>query len=110
MFLSSDELKTVHEILAFYAKGREVRAFGSRVTGKHLKKFSDLDLVIMSDARLPIREYARIKDAFTLSDLPFRVDVLDWFAVSPEFRKIIDANYEVVQSGKKVESIVSENE
>lgn len=100
MFLSSDELQTVHDILAFYAKGYEVRAFGSRVTGKHLKKFSDLDLVIMGDESLPIRAYARIKDAFTLSDLPFRVDVLDWSDVSPEFRKIIDANYEVVQSGE----------
>jgi len=99
MFLSSDEIQTVKEILEFYAKGLEVRAFGSRVTGKNLKKFSDLDLVIMSEEPLPIRDYARIKDAFTLSDLPFRVDVLDWATVSPEFRKIIDENYELVQSG-----------
>lgn len=99
MFLEPEELQSVRDILAFYAKGREVRVFGSRVTGQHLKKFSDLDLVVMGDVALPIREYARIKDAFTLSNLPFRVDVLDWSAVSPEFRKIIDANYEVVQSG-----------
>jgi hypothetical protein len=32
--------------------------------------------------------------------IPFRVDVLDWASVSPEFRKIIDENYEVMQEAK----------
>jgi len=97
--LEPKEMETVKEILAFYAKGLEVRAFGSRVTGTRLKKFSDLDLVLMTKERMPIREHARIKDAFTLSSLPFRVDVLDWASVSPEFRKVIEERYEVVQSG-----------
>lgn len=98
MFLSSDEMQTVQEILEFYAKGLEVWAFGSRVTGKNLKKFSDLDLVIIDKTPLPIRQYAQIKDAFTLSDLPFRVDVLDWTTISPEFRKIIEENYKIIQT------------
>lgn len=101
MRLEPNEMERVKEVLSFYAKGFEVRAFGSRVTGYRLKKFSDLDLVVMTSKRLPIREFSRIKDAFTLSDLPFRVDVLDWAAVSPEFRKIIEANYEVVQSASE---------
>lgn len=106
MYLEPNELATVRDILAFYAKNLEVRAFGSRVTGERLKKFSDLDLVLMTQEPLPMRDYARIKDAFTLSDLPYRVDVLDWANVSPEFKKIIQANYEIVQepnpqSGRK---------
>ena len=40
---------------------------------------------------MPIREWACVKDAFELSDLPFRVDVLDWATVSEAFRKVIDA-------------------
>lgn len=99
MFLEPQQLDTVKEILQFYARGKEVWAFGSRVTGKNLKKFSDLDLVVMGNERFPIRQYARVKDAFTLSDLPFRVDVVDWTRVSSDFRKIIEQNYEVLQSG-----------
>jgi len=97
MHLADSEFITVKDVLAFYAKGHEVRAFGSRVTGEKLKKFSDLDLVIMTKEPLNIRQRARIKDAFTLSDLPFRVDVLDWSSVSDDFRKFIEQEYEVVQ-------------
>jgi len=41
---------------------------------------------------------SNIKDAFSESDLPFRVDVLEWSRTSEEFRKIIAENYEVVHS------------
>ncbi len=100
MHLSDKEKQIVADILRFYLPGKEVRAFGSRVTGKFLKKFSDLDLVVITSERMPMREWARVKDAFELSDLPFRVDVLDWASVSPEFRKIIENRYEVIQTAK----------
>lgn len=98
MHVTPEERKIIDDILQFYAPGQEIWAFGSRVTGKRVKKFSDLDLVIISEERMPVRHWARVKDAFELSPLPFRVDVLDWATVSPEFRKIIEAQYEVVQS------------
>lgn len=105
MHISAEEKKIIDDILRFYLPGQEVWAFGSRVTGKRVKKFSDLDLAIINNERMPVRDWARVKDAFELSPLRFRVDVLDWATVSPEFRKVIEEQYEVVQSGESKEGI-----
>ena len=43
----------------------------------------------------------RLKEAFEESDLPFRVDVLDWHAISDRFHKVIEKKYEVLQKGKQ---------
>ena len=98
MLMTDEEKEIVDKILRFYAPEYEIWAFGSRVTGKRLKPTSDLDLVIINEQHLPIRQYAQIKDAFEISYLPFRVDVLEWSRTSEEFRKIIAENYEVVHS------------
>lgn len=46
------DLKTVQTILRHHLPDREVRAFGSRVSGK-VKPFSDLDLAVMGSSPLP---------------------------------------------------------
>ena len=38
-----------------------------------------------------------LKEAFEESRLPFRVDVLDWHTISESFRKVIKAQYKVIQ-------------
>jgi len=75
-----------------------VCAFGSRVTGTS-KKFSDLDLAILGNAPLSIEVMADLAEAFSESDLPFKVEALDWATTSPSFRKIIQENHVVVQEG-----------
>ena len=45
------ELDIVRTILARHVPEREVRAFGSRVSGP-AKKFSDLDLAVMGETSL----------------------------------------------------------
>jgi len=50
--LSADHLETVRRILACHVPGREVRAFGSRVTGRAWR-YSDLDLLIMGSEPIP---------------------------------------------------------
>ncbi len=98
MLVKEEELKEIKDILAFYLKGYEVWAFGSRVTGKSLKKFSDLDLAVITEKPLTTKQIQKIKDAFTISDLPFRVDVLDWSRTEEEFKEVIKRNYEAIQS------------
>lgn len=93
------DLETVRSILHRHVAGREVRAFGSRVTGK-VKPFSDLDLVVMGSEPLPASVLADLKDAFSESDLPFKVDIVDWAETQESFRKIIEAANVNVQSGK----------
>ena len=90
MYLTPDELTSVKRILTFWLPGVPAYAFGSRVHGKNLKPRSDLDICLKPDTQLPLMEIQRLKDAFTLSDLPMRVDVLDWNDISAEFRKIIE--------------------
>ena len=58
------------------------------------KAHSDLDLVIVGESAIPLQRMQLLEEAFSESDLPFRVDVLDWHAISPEFREQIVARCE----------------
>jgi len=91
------DLNTVKEILKEYVPGFEVRVFGSRVEGR-AKLYSDLDLAIVGKDRIAKSVLIQLKDAFQESDLPFRVDVVDWKRISAEFQKIITQNFVVIQS------------
>jgi predicted nucleotidyltransferase len=95
--LAPQQLATVRHLLAAHVPECEVRAFGSRVTGKP-KPYSDLDLVLIGPARLPTGRLAAVREALQESDLPIRVDVLDWHAIPESFRQIIAAGFEVLQT------------
>ena len=95
--LSAAQRDTVLTILTAHVPGCEVRAFGSRVTGR-VKPYSDLDLAVVGAARLDLDVFRRLREAFEESELPFRVDVLDWHGVSAEFRHIIEQRFEVLQA------------
>lgn len=86
----------VRDILTRHVPRYEVWAFGSRVRGK-AKPYSDLDLAIISDTPLPLTIDARLAEDFSESDLPWRVDVVDWATTQPAFRKIIERDKVVVQ-------------
>jgi type I restriction enzyme S subunit len=74
----------------------EVWAFGSRA--RHTAKpYSDLDLALITRQPLALEQLAAITDAFATSDLPIRVDVVDWASASDAFRQIIAQDKVVVQ-------------
>lgn len=89
-------LVIVKNILAKHVADYEVWVFGSRIVGKS-KKYSDLDLVIITDQPLPLLTLALLKEDFSNSDLPIRVDIVDWSSLSDEFKQIILKHYEVLQ-------------
>jgi type I restriction enzyme, S subunit len=91
-----DHWAIVRDILLKQVPRYEVWAFGSRVTGT-TKPYSDLDLAVISDKPLPLNVIGGLADDFSESDLPWRVDVVDWAATSATFRKIIEQNKVVVQ-------------
>lgn len=97
--LTPEHLAEVRRILQRHVPGCTVRAFGSRVHG-NAKPFSDLDLAVMGDVPLDFRHLAALRDAFAESNLPFRVDVVDWAATSEAFRGIIEGAFEVVVGGE----------
>ena len=94
--LDEKHLAEVLAILSEHVPECEVRAFGSRVGG-NAQRYSDLDLALVGQEKLDWRRLEGLKDAFAESDLPIMVDVLDWHAISPEFRGVIERRYAVVR-------------
>lgn len=98
--LEPRHLKIVRAILKKHLPQCEVLVFGSRVHGRNLKPFSDVDLAILADKSLEAKSYAALMDAFSESDLPFKVDLLDFSSASPKIRRLIQQNHEVILSKK----------
>lgn len=97
IYLETEHLNRVHHILQHWVPDCEVWAFGSRVHGRGLKPFSDLDLVLITSQPLDISRLGMIKEAFSESELPIRVDVADWSLLSNSFQKIICQEHERIQ-------------
>jgi predicted nucleotidyltransferase len=89
--MSAQELALVNALVAEWLPASDVRLFGSRARGTP-KPYSDLDLVIMGDTPTPLSTLGQLQEAFACSDLPWRVDVVDWANTAPEFQRHIQAD------------------
>jgi predicted nucleotidyltransferase len=94
--LKREYLEEIKNILTRQVPDCEARLFGSRVKGK-ARAYSDIDIILVSDAKLDWRVIERLKDAFSASRLPFMVDVLDWQTLSEEFKKALGADFVVLR-------------
>jgi type I restriction enzyme S subunit len=97
--ISPTDLQTVLHLISAHFPQVEVRVFGSRYKWT-AKDYSDLDLVLVGEDVLDPYQVSLLSEALAESDLPFRVDVLDWHDITPEFQAVINAGYEVIQKGK----------
>lgn len=93
-----DHWKIVQRILQEHVPDLEVWAFGSRAKWS-AKEFSDLDLAIITDEPLPLDTSAALSEAFSESDLPWKVDVVDWASVGDELKKVITRDKVVLKNG-----------
>jgi predicted nucleotidyltransferase len=93
--LQPDECEIVAAILRKHVPGRAVWAFGSRATGKRVKRFSDLDLAV--EGRLTAAESCGLADDFDESLLPIKVDVVELDGMSEEFRRRVEKDFVLVQ-------------
>lgn len=101
--ISPHDLKTVKRLLADYFPNVEARVFGSRYHWT-AKDYSDLDIVLVGEKKLDWRKLSRLREALAESNVPFRVDVLDWHVISPEFQQVIERGYEVIQKSSSPSS------
>ncbi|MCE5315947.1 MAG: nucleotidyltransferase domain-containing protein [Parachlamydia sp.] len=69
-------------------------AFGSRVKG-HPKRFSDLDICFFDDIPWNVRSH--IDEDFEESDLPYKVDVIDWNTCDKNFQNLIKKDLILIQ-------------
>jgi len=106
--LPPNYLKKVRSILQQYVPDYDIWAYGSRVKGGAFEA-SDLDLVVRNPRQLwqPCDRLVELRSAFLESDLPIRVDVIDWALLPPAFQYEIERGYVVVQEGKLPEADAS---
>jgi predicted nucleotidyltransferase len=89
--LSADHKQIVLETLgAHLPRGTKAWVFGSRATGR-ARRYSDLDLAIDAGRRLSLDELAVLAEAFSDSDLPYKVDLVDWQSADDRWREAIAA-------------------
>ena len=53
------------------------------------KRSSDLDLAIDAGRKLSLEELNALDSAFEESDLPYKVDLVDWTTTGEAFREIV---------------------
>lgn len=78
----------MRRILQKHVPHYSVWAFGSRAKWT-AKPYSDLDLAIIPDKPLSLDVSASLSEDFSESDLPWKVDVVDWATTRESFRKMI---------------------
>ena len=95
-------LTQVQALLRANVPHAEVWAYGSRVSGGG-HEASDLDLVLRNPQNLQEESSAldELKEAFTESNLPIRVDIMDWARIPASFHREIERAHLVVQEGRE---------
>lgn len=101
--VSPEEWRIVCEILQRHVPQFDVWVFGSRAK-RTAKKYSDLDLAILSKQPLSLSISAALADDFSESNLPWKVDLVDWATLSDSFRKVIERDKVLVQHGAQSHS------
>jgi len=91
--LKPEFLVIVKQILREHVPEYEVWVFGSRVKGT-AKSYLDLDLALVGREKLKFKCLYELREAFQESELPIRVDVIDWQATSDGFKNVIEKGYE----------------
>jgi type I restriction enzyme S subunit len=71
-------------------RSTKVWVFGSRASGR-ARRYSDLDLAIDAGRLLTLDEIAELTEAFSDSDLPYKVDLVDWHNIDDRWRQTIMA-------------------
>ena len=90
--LTEQELLIVKTILQDQLAGIPVWAYGSRTKGS-AKRYSDLDLAVITQEPLTFQKLATLENAFSDSELEWKVDILDWASASEEFKRIVLKHY-----------------
>lgn len=97
--LRPDHWDIVWTILREHVPDRRVVAFGSRATWT-AKEYSDLDLAVLGNDPLHLNVTSALTEGFSESDLPFKVDIVEWARIDESFRDKIHRHGVIVHSPK----------
>ena len=89
--LSHAHVLLVKRVLRQHVNDQKAYVFGSRAQGSALK-FSDVDICLVGE-ELTFIQMSNLKDAFSESDLPYFVDVIQKDAISASFYTQIESDF-----------------
>ena len=98
--LEPRHLVMIEQMLQEFIPEASVWCFGSRVHGRGLKRFSDLDMVVRNEEDLH-RRLGKMQDAFQASDLPNKVDLSEWNQLPDWLKRDILEEHVVLQDPAK---------
>ncbi len=97
--LDDDTRRRVDEVLRHHLPDTEVRLVGSRARSG-AKRHADIDLLAMRSEPLTPRQRALLNTAFEESNIPFKVDLLEWACIPPAFRdRLLEGGAPVLRKG-----------
>lgn len=96
-------LAMVQAILREYVPEREVRAFGSRVSGRP-RPFSDLDIFICGPEPPDVATLDGLIEALEESDLPINVDAAPQCLAGPQIVDAVRRHSVVIQTGRQLQA------
>lgn len=94
-------INMILDILATHAPYDTVWAYGSRIKDK-AHSGSDLDLILMSTDKDASQKIIRLREAFSESNLPILIDILDWNTIPESFKEEINKQHEILQEGSRL--------
>jgi len=89
--LLAGQITLVKNILTQYLPSHKTYVFGSRATNK-AQKFSDLDLCIDGE-KISFTQMINLKEAFSESDIPYFVDIVQKATISETFYNHIKSDF-----------------
>lgn len=97
ILLEDSQKEIVVDLLKVGLKTRgEIWVFGSRIKPKLKKQFSDLDLVFIGASPLLGTQIEEIKELFSASNLPFKVDLCNMSDLLLAIQSEIMLNHELL--------------
>ncbi|MDP1697807.1 MAG: nucleotidyltransferase domain-containing protein [Xanthomonadaceae bacterium] len=99
--LLPQHLAMLRALLQQHLPHAEVWAYGSRVNGNG-HDASDLDLVVRqpNDLKQQTPKLGETQEALSESNLPIRVEIVDWARIPASFHREIEQAYVVVQTAR----------
>ena len=100
LHLEARHLVMIEQMLQEFIPEARVWCFGSRVHGRGLKRFSDLDLVVRDEEDMQA-QLGKLCDAFEASNLPIKVDLSEWNQLPDWLKQDIFEEHVVLQEPVK---------
>jgi predicted nucleotidyltransferase len=93
--ISAEHLQFLLDEIGRHIPNATVWAFGSRVTGEH-RPASDLDLAVHCDKETALKKLPKLNERLIESDLPFKVQLLDYNRLPENMQGNIKEKYVVL--------------